>query len=111
MEGVGYSVSRKQVEEDGQKLLDALDAVVQENQVGDKFVHSVVLTWDEAFLVESKLLELSHGKNARYSTYHDTNLPAPRIGLDAFGVYRGLNLWVGRPVSHVQPSHKVIEAE
>jgi hypothetical protein len=111
MEALGFQVSKTAIEQDGATLVQALEAVVQENTVGDKFIHSVILTWDEAYLIEPQLMRLEGGREPIYVAYTDSGLPNPKEGLMQFGSYKGIRLFVTKPVNHVEPAHKITSIE
>jgi hypothetical protein len=110
MEALGFQVSKTAVEQDGETLVQALEAVAQENTVGDKFIHSIILTWDEAYLIEPQLMRLQRGREPVYVPYMDSSLPFPKEGLTQFGSYKGIRLFVTKPVNHVEPAHNVVSS-
>ncbi len=99
MQIIGFHQSQDQIAEAQRNLMAALDKLVENNKTGLGYTHSIILTWDEAWMLEGPLKE-----KGDYKRWAESDLPAPAEGVVHLGLYGSINLYVTKPVHHVTPA-------
>ncbi len=101
MEAIGYSFNKEAVDKAGLALMEELENIIKDNNDPEtaKYVHSLVLNWDEAYLIRPYLsVNVNNHDIVNYVYYLDP----PAINLDYYDSYKGINLYVHKVTKNVK---------